>query len=47
MGSPNLVPHETIVRAISGEPEAVDKVLRHYDKQIHLAALNNQDTENS
>lgn len=26
MGSPNLVPYETIVLAISGEPEAVDKV---------------------
>jgi len=24
------VPHETIVRATSGEPEAIDEVLRHY-----------------
>ncbi len=24
------VPYETIVRAISGEPEAIDEVLRHY-----------------
>ena len=26
MGNPNLLPYETIVRATSGEPEAVDKV---------------------
>jgi len=25
MGNPNLVPYETIVRAISGKPEAVDE----------------------
>lgn len=30
MGNPNLLPYETIVRANSGEPEAVDEVLRHY-----------------
>ncbi len=30
MGNPNLLPYETIVRATSGEPEAVDEVLRHY-----------------
>ena len=51
MGNPNLVPYETIVRATSGEPEAVDEVLRHYGKQIRLAALVNghinQDTEDS
>lgn len=33
--------YETIVWATSGEPEAVDKVLRHYSKRIHFAALAN------
>ena len=51
MGKPNLVPYETIVRATSGEPEAVDKVLQHYSRQIRLAALENghvnKDTEDS
>ena len=51
MGNPNLVPYETIVRATSGEPEAVDEVLRHYSKRIRLAALENghinTDTEDS
>ena len=51
MGNPNLVPYETIVRATSGELEAVDEVLRHYSKRIRLAALENghinQDTEDS
>ena len=39
MGNPNLLPYETIVRATSGEPEAIDEVLRHYGKRIRLAAL--------
>ena len=47
----NLVPYETIVRATSGEPEAVDEVLQHYSRQIRLAALENghvnKDTEDS
>ncbi len=30
MGNPNLIPYETIVRATSGEPEAVNEVLRYY-----------------
>ena len=51
MGNTNLVPYETIVRATSGDPEAVDEVLRHYGKQIRLAALENghtnTDTEDS
>ena len=51
MGNTNLVPYETIVRATSGEPEAVDEVLRHYNKRIRLAALENghvnTDTEDS
>ena len=51
MGNPNLLPYETIVRATSGEPEAVDKVLQHYGKQIRFASLENghinKDTEDS
>ncbi|MEY8390829.1 helix-turn-helix domain-containing protein [Lachnospiraceae bacterium] len=51
MGKPNLVPYETIVRATSGEPEAVDEVLQHYSRQIRLATLENghlnKDTEDS
>ena len=51
MGKTNLVPYETIVRATSGEPEAVDEVLQHYSRQIRLAALENghvnKDTEDS
>ena len=41
MGNPNLIPYETIVRATSGEPEAVDEVLRHYSKRIRFATLEN------
>ena len=51
MGNTNLVPYETIVRATSGEPEAVEEVLRHYSRRIRLAALENgyvnTDTEDS
>ena len=47
----SLPPHETIVRATSGEPEAVDGVLRHYSKRIRIAAIENghigRDTEDS
>ena len=50
-GNPNLLPYETIVRATSGEPEAVDEVLRHYSKRIRIAAIENghidRDTEDS
>ena len=49
MRNPKLVPYETIVRATSGEPEAIDEVLRHYSKRIRLASLENgqvnKDTE--
>ena len=41
MRNPKLVPYETIVRATSGEPEAVDEVLRHYSKRIRIASLEN------
>ena len=51
MGNPNLLPYETIVRATSGEPEAIDEVLRHYSKRIRLASLENgqvnKDTEDN
>ncbi len=51
MRNPNLLPYETIVRATSGEPEAVDEVLRHYGKQIRIASLENghvnRDTEDN
>lgn len=51
MGNTNLVPYETIVRATSGEPEAVEEVLRYYSKRIRFAALENghvnTDTEDS
>ena len=51
MRNPKLVPYETIVRATSGEPEAVDEVLRHYGKRLRLASLENgqvnKDTEDS
>lgn len=49
--NPKLVPYETIIRATSGEPEAVDEVLRHYSKRIRIASLENgqvnKDTENN
>ena len=50
-GESHLLPYETIVRATSGEPEAVDEVLRHYSKRIRIAAIENghidRDTEDS
>ena len=51
MRNSKLVPYETIVKATSGEPEAIDEVLRHYGKQIRIASLENghinKDTEDS
>ena len=41
MGNPSLLPYETIVRATSGELEALDEVLRHYSKRIRIAAIEN------
>ncbi|EOS46796.1 hypothetical protein C810_01628 [Lachnospiraceae bacterium A2] len=45
------MPYETIVRATSGEPEAVDEVLRHYSQRIRIAAIENghidRDTKDS
>ncbi len=34
------MPYEAIVRATSGEPEAMDEVLRHYSRRIRIAAIN-------
>ncbi len=49
MGNPNLFSYETIVRATSGQPEAVDEVFRHYSKCSRIAAIENghihRDTE--
>ena len=51
MGNPKLVPYETIIRATSGDPEAVEEVLQHYSKRIRFAALENghvnKDTEDN
>lgn len=51
MGNTELVPYETIIRATSGDPEAVNEVLQHYSKRIRYAALENghvnPDTEDS
>lgn len=41
MGNQNLIPYETIVRATSGEPEAVDEVLRYYSQRIRYAVIEN------
>ena len=51
MGNHKLISYEIIVRAASGESEAVEEVLRHYSRRIRLAALENghvnTDTEDS
>ena len=51
IGNPKLILDETIVQATSGDPEAVDEVLRHYSKRIRIAAIENghidRDTEDS
>lgn len=38
MRNNRLIPYETIVQAISGEPEAVGVVLKHYERYIRYAA---------
>ena len=49
MRNSRLLSYETIVQAVSGEPEAVNTVLQHYRSHIRYAALVNgqidQDTE--
>ena len=51
MGNQNLIPYEMIVWATSGEPKAVNEVLRHYSKRIRIAAIENghidRDTEDN
>lgn len=39
MRNKNLIPYETIVRATNGEPEAVNAVLKHYDRNIKYHSL--------
>ncbi len=34
MRNSKLIPFETIEKAVSGEPEAIDEVLRHYTGRI-------------
>jgi len=36
-----LLLYETIVRAIEGEPEVVNEVLRYYSQRIRYAAIEN------
>ena len=49
MRNNRLLPYETIVQAVSGEPEAVGTVLQYYSRRIQCAARVNgrvdQDTE--
>ena len=37
MRNKKLIPFEVIEKAVAGEPEAVDAVLRHYTAHIKLA----------
>lgn len=39
MSNVKLLPYETIVRACSGEPQAVDTVLSHYAGYIKYVSL--------
>ena len=40
MRNKKLIPFETIEKAVAGEPEAVDAVLRHYTARIkYLSTL--------
>ncbi|NCE76435.1 helix-turn-helix domain-containing protein [Anaerotruncus sp. X29] len=49
MRNNRLLPYETIIQAVSGEPEAVGTVLQYYSRRIQCAARVNgrvdQDTE--
>lgn len=38
MRNHRLLPHDTIVQASSGEPEAVNTVLQYYSRRIRYAA---------
>jgi len=41
MRNSRLLPYETIVQATSGELEAVNAVLQHYQRHIHFSAFVN------
>jgi hypothetical protein len=41
MRNSRLLPYETIVQAANGEPEAVNSVLQHYQRNIHFSAFMN------
>lgn len=49
MRNSRLLPYEIIIKAVGGEPEAVNAVLQYYHKRIQCAARVNgrigQDTE--
>lgn len=36
MRNKKLIPFEVIERAVAGEPEAIDAVLRHYTGRINI-----------
>ena len=39
MGNKRLIPFEVIEKAVAGEPEAVDTVLRHYTAHIKYLSM--------
>jgi len=41
MKNSRLLPYETIVQTTSGEPDAVNAVLQHYQRRIHFSAFVN------
>lgn len=45
MRNNRLLPYETVVQAVSGEPEAVNTVLQHYSSRIQCAACVNGQTD--
>lgn len=36
MRNKKLIPFETIEKAVAGEPEAIDAVLRHYTARLNI-----------
>lgn len=39
MGNKKLIPFEVIEKAVAGEPEAIDAVLRHYTTHIKYLSM--------
>ena len=39
MRNNRLLPYETIVQAVTGEPEAINAVLQYYQRSIRFSAL--------